>query len=89
MAPHPAGTMASGLPTSFAVGAKKLAELYRQALGDGVIDADDERRLEELRKTLGLSRQLAAEVLDAMYARDAQAELRHCPHCGGELSSFR
>ena len=86
MAALPAGILASGLADQLRRKREQLSEQYRQALEDGVIDADEERELEELRKTLGLSKQLAAEVLANMAAHRSQAKIQHCPYCGGDLS---
>ncbi len=86
MAALPAGILASGLADQLRRKREQLSEQYQQALEDGIIDADEERELEELRKTLGLSKQLAAEVLSNMAAHRSKAQIRHCPYCGGDLS---
>lgn len=86
MAALPAGILASGLADQLRRKREQLSEQYRQALEDGIIDADEERELEELRKTLGLSKQLAAEVLSNMAAHRSKPQIQHCPYCGGDLS---
>lgn len=86
MAALPAGILASGLADQLRRKREQLTEQYRQALEDGVIDAEEEKELEELRKTLGLSKLLADEVLANMAAHGPSARLRHCPQCGADLS---
>ncbi len=89
MAALPAGILASGLADQLRRKRQQLAEQYRQALEDGTIDADEEKELEDFRKTLGLSRALAAEILENLALHKGQGELRHCPYCGGDLSGHR
>ncbi len=87
MAALPAGILASGLADQLRRKREALTALYRAALEDGTIDAQEERDLEELRKTLGLSKRLAEDVLETMHReRDALAAMR-CPHCGKALPS--
>ncbi len=87
MAALPAGILASGLADQLRRKRESLANQYRQALEDGVIDAQEKKQLEEHRKNMGLSKQLAAEILREMQARSCKAEdIRHCPQCGADLS---
>ncbi|MGI9416050.1 MAG: ion transporter, partial [Hyphomicrobiales bacterium] len=85
MAALPAGILASGLADQLRRKREALAEQYRHALEDGVIDADEERALEALRKELGLSKTLADDVLRDMRKKKASVQARRCPHCGGAL----
>ena len=85
MAALPAGILASGLADQLRRKREALAEQYRHALEDGVIDADEEAALESLRKDLGLSKTLANEVLSDLHRKKASVNARRCPHCGGTL----
>ncbi len=86
MAALPAGILASGLADQLRRKREALANQYRQALEDGVIDAREKRELEEYRKNMGLSKLLAAEILSNMQATCKAEEIRHCPQCGTDLS---
>ena len=85
MAALPAGILASGLADQLRRKREALAEQYRHALEDGVIDAEEEAALESLRKELGLSKSLASEVLRDLHKKKASIDARRCPHCGGAL----
>jgi voltage-gated potassium channel len=89
MAALPAGILASGLADQLRRKRETMAKQYRQALEDGVIDAREERELEEHRKNLGLSRLLANEILQEMELTCKAEEIRHCPQCGTDLSLHR
>ena len=89
MAALPAGILASGLADQLRRKRQQLSEQYRRALEDGTIDAHEEKELEDFRKTLGLSRVLAQEILENVTQHKGQGELRHCPYCGGDLSGHR
>ena len=85
MAALPAGILASGLADQLRRKREALTEQYRHALEDGVIDADEEFALENLRKELGLSKTLANDVLKDLHKKKAAVNARRCPHCGGAL----
>ncbi len=85
MAALPAGILASGLADQLRRKREALAEQYRLALQDGKVDAEEKEALEEFRKSLGLSKALASEVLDKMRKRGPDVGQRFCPHCGSEL----
>jgi voltage-gated potassium channel len=85
MAALPAGILASGLADQLRRTRKELSKQFRAALEDGVIDADEERDLEELRKSLGLTKRVAEEVRSQVQ-RD-EDKLHFCPHCGKELAN--
>ena len=89
MAALPAGILASGMADQLRRKRESLASQYRQALEDGVIDAHEEKALEEHRKNLGVSKLLAAEVLEDMRATCEAEDIRHCPNCGADLSRHR
>lgn len=85
MAALPAGILASGLADQLRRKREALSKQYRRALEDGIIDAQEEAELEDFRKTLGLSKALAEEVLRNMRSTERTAPTRYCPHCGGDL----
>ncbi len=87
MAALPAGILASGLADQLRRKRETLTALYREALEDGTIDAQEEIALEELRKNLGLSRRLADEIRQTMDIERTAAQKLRCPHCGKELPS--
>ncbi|MEQ8195833.1 MAG: ion transporter [Rhodospirillales bacterium] len=81
----PAGFLASG----FAAALHRRRIIYKgmvdQALADGVLSAEDERRLEDTRKRLGLDEEDAAEILSSEI-RQRRGRLDLCPHCGKSLA---
>lgn len=85
MAALPAGILASGMAERLRRTRGQLSEGFRAALEDGVIDADEEVELENLRRKLGLSHKMAAEIRRQV---ERQGETRRdgiCPHCGKPL----
>jgi len=85
MAALPAGILASGMADRLRRTREELAEKFRVALEDGVIDSDEEQELENIRRDLGLSKRVAEEIrADVQKSRNA-ATLGHCPHCGKDL----
>ena len=85
MAALPAGILASGMADRLRRTREELAEKFRVALEDGVIDSDEEQELENIRRDLGLSKRVAEEIrADVQKSRNA-ATLGHCPHCGKNL----
>ena len=54
-------------------------------LQDGVIDADERRELEELRKELGLDSAEALQLLHTKLHQARQAVPKSCPLCGEDL----
>lgn len=85
MAALPAGILASGMADRLRRTREELAEKFRTALEDGVIDADEEQELESVRRELGLSKRVAEEIrTEVQKSRDA-ISLGRCPHCGKGL----
>lgn len=85
MAALPAGILASGMADRLRRTREELAEKLRAALADGVIDADEEHEIEELRRELGLGKRIADEIrIEAQKARTSDA-LNYCPNCGEDL----
>ena len=85
MAALPAGILASGLADQLRRKRQALSEQYRQALEDGEIDAEEEQQLTELRTRLGLSKLLAAEVLNDVRSGDQKGSKNYCSKCGEYL----
>ncbi|PWE33835.1 Ion transport protein [Maritimibacter sp. 55A14] len=81
----PAGILASGLADRLRRSREELAEQFRTALQDGVIDTEDERELEELRQKLGLNARIAHEIRRDVLRHRQWLEASRCPHCGKPL----
>lgn len=85
MAALPAGILASGMADRLRRTREELAEKFRTALEDGVIDEDEEQELEEARRELGLSKRVADEIRADMHKTRHPPQGEHCPHCGKSL----
>ncbi len=87
----PTGILASAYTEQL----RRRSERYRRradlALEDGVLSAGEVEELEELRRTLGLDKQVAAEILsfkkDHLIARQAfvSGAADRCPQCGESI----
>lgn len=82
----PTGILASAYTEQL----RRRSERYRrradQALKDGVLSEAEVAELEELRRVLGLDRQVAEEILGFKRAHQLQhTACASCPHCGGAL----
>lgn len=86
MAALPAGILASGMADRLRRTREELAEKFRTALEDGVIDTHEEVELENLRRRLGLSHRVADEVLKEVQRQAEESVPATCPHCGKTLS---
>ncbi|VAV90007.1 Potassium voltage-gated channel subfamily KQT; possible potassium channel, VIC family [hydrothermal vent metagenome] len=82
MAALPAGILASGMADRLRRTRNELADRFRAALADGVIDAAEEEELEAARRELGLSKRVADEIRNQMLHDSKATTLKHCPHCG-------
>lgn len=82
MAALPAGILASGMADRLRRTRNELADRFRAALEDGVIDATEEEELETARRELGLSKRVADEIRSQMLHDSTATRLKHCPHCG-------
>lgn len=81
----PAGILASGMADRLRRTREELAERFRAALEDNVIDLNEEAEIEALRRDLGVAKRVAAEIrADILRARQAPTGA-HCPHCGKSL----
>ncbi len=85
MAALPAGIIASGLADHLHRRRDHLRDQFRLALEDGKIDIGEGRRIEELRRELGISRAIAHAIHDDVKQR--RREQRHCtcPNCGHDF----
>ena len=82
MAALPAGIIASGLNEQIHRRRQSLEREFRKALEDGVICLGEEKDIENLRKSLGLSRS-SADYIRATVEYELRAKNRtHCPNCG-------
>ena len=82
----PTGILASAYTEQL----RRRSERYRrqadEVLADGTVSDSELLELEELRKTLGLDKSVATEILGFEKSRSLGAEIGHsCPHCGGVL----
>ncbi len=82
----PAGILASGMADLLRRRRAEMAKELRVALEDGVIDADEERELEIVRRDLGLSRRIAEEIRADVQRAEGTKTARQCPHCGENLN---
>ena len=78
----PAGLLASGFSEQLHQRRREFEAAVDQILTDGIITAEEGRRLRELRDRLGLSDHQAAEIA-RLIGRERRAA--HCPHCGQAL----
>ncbi len=81
----PAAIMASGFAENVRSRKQEYNLQVQRFLQDGVIDADERRELEELRKELGLDSAEALQLLHTKLHQAKQAGPKSCPHCGEDL----
>jgi voltage-gated potassium channel len=82
----PAGILANGMADLLRRRRAEMAKELRVALEDGVIDADEERDLELVRRDLGLSRRIAEEIRADVQRAEDVGTAKQCPHCGENLN---
>ena len=82
----PTGILASGFSDNLHRNREKLSKELRDALEDGVIDEDEAKYLEEVRKNLGLSEEKYTELKETIIQRRENAQKhsssKPCPYCG-------
>ena len=82
----PTGILASGFSDNLHQGRQKLTKELSDALADGIIDENEEKYLDDVRKKLGLSEEKYAELKQTLVEhRDASHKhdpSKPCPHCG-------
>lgn len=82
MAAIPAGILASGMAHQLEHSRDSLRRQLREALEDGVIDSDEQNELEQLRKSLGISRTQAQNIREEFEHQRQYREIARCPECG-------
>jgi voltage-gated potassium channel len=88
MAALPAGILANGLATQLNRKREVMAEQFRMALQDGNIDDHEADAIEELRKDLGVSVNVANGILETVQKNKVKTKLHFCPNCGESLSQY-
>jgi voltage-gated potassium channel len=84
----PAGILASGFADQVHRRRSQYSEHLEEALHDGVLSAEEESKLSQLREKLGLSSEDIEDVTHA-YLKKYQSSLRECPHCKKPLIQER
>jgi voltage-gated potassium channel len=83
----PTGILASAYTEQL----RRRSERYRRqadhALQDGNLSEDEKHELEELRKHLGLDKNVAGEILGFESRRVRDGVQLQCPHCGGRFTA--
>lgn len=85
MAALPAGIIASGLADHLHRRRDLLREEFRHALEDGHIDLGEGRKIEKLRRDLGISREIARSIHLDVRRRQAELFQCTCPQCGHQF----
>mgnify|MGYP001181695156 FL=1 len=88
MAALPAGILANGLATQLNRKREVMAEEFRVALQDGKLDEHEKGAIEELRRDLGISVNVANTILESVQKNKSKGELHYCPHCGESLAEY-
>lgn len=84
----PTSILASGYSQQLKIREREYQHRADEAWGDGVLDDDEIRDLEELRINLGLGRHTASQILDERMVSAALSEFADagcCPNCGKQL----
>ena len=89
MAALPAGIIASGLADHLHRRRDLLREEFRSALEDGHLDLTEGRKIEELRRQLGISRDVAKSVYQEVRRRQSEKISCRCPECGHEFDAWK
>lgn len=85
MAALPAGIIASGLADHLHRRRDNLRNRFRLALEDGRIDLAEGREIENLRRELGIRRDVARAIHDEVRLKHRQRFECSCPNCGHEF----
>ena len=88
MAALPAGILANGLATQLNRKREVMAEEFRVALQDGKLDEREKGAIEELRRDLGVSVNVANTILESVQKNKSKGEMHYCPHCGKSLAEY-
>ncbi len=84
----PTGILASGYAQQLRLRSDEYDARAEAALDDGELSASEITDLEQLRKSLGISKHAASQILDSRMVRQALRQQHPsdvCPHCGGGL----
>lgn len=87
MAALPAGILASGLADHLHRRRDRLYEEFRRALEDGVIDLEEGRRIEALRRDLRINSDVARKILEDVRRSEHRRARCRCPACGHRFES--
>ena len=80
----PTGILASSFSDNLRRGREKMTKELQHALEDGVIDEEEERYLEEMRRKIGLSEENFQEIKQSLleYRHAGHTGENPCPQCG-------
>lgn len=84
----PAGILASGFSDQMHRAREAYSQQLEKAMGDGILDRDEIKQLNELREHLGLSEDNVDE-LQGQYLKHCMQHMRECPHCHKPLLKMR
>lgn len=87
MAALPAGIIASGLADHLHRRRDHLRTQFRLALEDGKIDLAEGRKIERLRRELGISHDIARAIYDDVRLRRQLTRSHTCPNCGHQFDT--
>lgn len=82
MAALPAGIIASGMADHLHRRRDQLRAEFRAALEDGHIDMVEGRKIEQLRRDLGISQDIAHQILADLHLQQKEPPQCRCPNCG-------
>ena len=78
----PAAIMASGFADNIHERRAWYSRYAKRFLDDGVLDENESRQLEALRKELGIDSEEAFEQLRSVVEENRASVTANCPHCG-------
>ena len=81
----PAAIMASGFAENIHARKQKYNRYAKRFLEDGILDESERRRLEALRKELGIDSDAALQLLLSVRQQARESAPRECPHCGESI----
>lgn len=97
LAALPAGILANGFATELANRRKRLEQKFEDYLLENRIDLNHTKKIEEIRKAVGLEKELAHDIVHDLLREQALQEKKyrlqgrhhnHCPHCGGKIEEY-
>ena len=81
----PAAIMASGFAENIHARKQKYNRYAKRFLEDGVLDESERRKLETLRKELGIDHDVALRLMRAVRQEVKESAPPSCPHCGRSI----